>query len=237
MLIIGACFVGWLNFSTIVTAEVNEETNTTPAVGEFDGSNSFSVASDRSLVLASAGTIEFWVVPDWKGSLAYAPVILSNSGPSGAQYTIAISGKKDGLYLYAADQVGAIGYDFSDEQLHHVALVNLTDTTAVLIDGEYAGDLNFTFADLPTDTIWVGSLDGTNWPFVGALAGLRIWSTGLKPEELVTYALKSAETATPQHPSIEDLVAVANFNNATLRILQPGVDDELPATKLNTNIE
>ena len=94
---------------------------------------------EGQLVLADGGTIEFWVVPDWTSDPGYDPVIICNAGPEGASYLVAMLRDRDGIAIAAGEEEDVVTFDFSDGQLHHVAVVQYDDGTAVFVDGEVAG--------------------------------------------------------------------------------------------------
>lgn len=190
----------------------------TPDVFEFDGTNTLVFEATPALNLAAGGTIEFWVAPDWREDPGYDPTIVSNAGLEGPLYVIAMLRDKGGLALLAGDEEDVVTFDFNDDQLHHVAISQLADGVVVLVDGQVAGVSDLMFADLPSLGLWVGSIDGVDNQFVGAVAGLRIWRTVVEQENLVRYAL--ADVFEEDHPDLDLLAAMSNFREGSLLVVE-----------------
>ena len=188
-----------------------------PDVAEFDGSSTLAFEPAASLFLGQAGTIEFWVTPDWRDTPDYDPVILSNAGPEGASYLIALLRDRDGLVLVSGEEEFLVAYDFTDAQMHHVALVHEDGKTIAYVDGQSQGGTEFRIQDLPSLGLWVGSADGENYPFEGAIAELRIWGIALTPEEIVQNAGRDVSNS----PLSRELRAQSDFRNDAMNIAQP----------------
>jgi len=194
----------------------------TPDVAEFDGTTSLTFDPSPQLVLADGGTIEFWVVPDWTSDPGYDPVIICNAGPEGASYLVAMLRDRDGIAIAAGEEEDVVTFDFTDGQLHHVAVVQYEDGTAVFVDGEVAGTSDLRFQDLPSVGVWVGSIDGENNAFRGAIAGLRVWDVAVPQEELVAYALEDIFAG--DHPDLAWLSAISDFRTGELLLVEAEPD-------------
>jgi len=190
----------------------------TPDVAEFDGTTSLTFDPSPQLVLADGGTIEFWVVPDWTSDPGYDPVIICNAGPEGASYLVAMLRDRDGIAIAAGEEEDVVTFDFTDGQLHHVAVVQYEDGTAVFVDGEVAGTSDLRFQDLPSAGVWVGSIDGENNTFRGAIAGLRVWDVAVPQEDLVAYALEDIFAG--DHPDLAWLSAISDFRAGELLLVE-----------------
>ena len=191
----------------------------TPDVAEFDGSNSLAFDPAPQLSIAAGGTIEFWVVPDWTSDPGYDPAIICNAGPEGASYLIAMLRDRDGIAIAAGDAEDVVTFDFTDGKLHHVAVVQFEDGTAVFVDGQVAGTSEVMFQDLPSAGVWVGSIDGEGNAFRGAIAGLRFWNVAVPQEELVDYALQDIFAG--DHPDLPWLSAMSDFRTGELLLAEP----------------
>lgn len=200
-----------------------------PDVIEFRGDDGLGFPPDESLALGDGGTIEFWVGADWEKDPGYDPVVLSNVGPRGALYTIAVLGDRLGLSLQSGTFLGDVPFDFRDGRMHHVALVDFSDAITVMIDGKVAGWFDAALPSLPSAGLWVGSADGVNAPFIGAVAGLRIWSVALERATLVEYATRDIDDPQQPHPDLEQLLAKSDFRNAVLALtaLDLQIDDSI----------
>ncbi|MDZ7668751.1 MAG: LamG-like jellyroll fold domain-containing protein [Gammaproteobacteria bacterium] len=197
-----------------------------PDVIELDGSFALDYPPDPQLVLANGGTIEFWVAPDWQEDPGYDPVIIANAGPQGPAYLIAMLRDRDGLAFAAGEEEAVFLFDFTDEQLHHVAVSQLDDGIVVLIDGRFAGDSDIQALDLPSAGFWVGSIDGENNQFRGVLAGLRVWSEAIDRDTLVQYALQ--DVVAGDHPRLPSLAAMSDFTNGELLVVEATADTDFP---------
>ena len=200
-----------------------------PDVMEFRGNDGLGFPTDESLTLGDGGTIEFWVGVDWAQDPGYDPVVLSNAGPDGALYTIAILGDRLGLSLQSGAFLGDVAFDFRDGRMHHVALVDFSDAIAAMVDGQVVGWFDTTLPALRSAGFWVGTADGVNAPFVGAVAGLRIWSVALERATLVEYATRDIDDPQRPHPDLDQLIAKSDFHNAALALtaLDVEIDDSI----------
>ncbi len=196
----------------------------TPDLVEFDGEQALVFAAVDEMYIGDGGTIEFWVVPDWIEAPPYDPVVLSNAGAEGASYLIAVLRDRDGLGIVSGDAELMVPFDFTDAQLHHVALSYYSDQLAVYIDGRLVVSTEFTIEDLPAAGLWVGTADGSTAPFIGAVAGLRIWGRPVAQEDLVRFAATDVLDAGAGHPDMDYLRAISAFNEADL--LVPTTDEQ-----------
>jgi len=190
----------------------------TPDVAEFDGSNALSFDPAPQLVLADGGTLEFWVMPDWNEDPGYDPVIICSAGPAGASYLVAMLRDRDGIVFAAGDQEDVATFDFTDGRLHHVAISQFEDGIAVFVDGQVVGTSEVRALDLPSVGVWVGSIDGENNQFRGAIAGLRIWDVVIEQESLVTFAMK--DVFADEHPDLQFLSVMSDFGNGELLLAE-----------------
>ena len=208
---IGAIPRGLLAAWLLTVSALSSAATYTPDVGEFDGTNSMSFEPIPQFQLAYGGTMEFWVVPDWTEDPGYDPVIICNAGPEGASYLIAMLRDRDGIAIAVGEQEDVVAFDFTDGRLHHVAISQYEDGTVVYIDGQVAGTSELSFEVRPSTGVWVGSIDGDNNQFRGAIAGMRIWGVVVEQQTLVDFALK--DVFSDQHPNLANLAAISDFNN------------------------
>lgn len=192
-----------------------------PDVLELDGNRALVFAPVEEMYLGNGGTIEFWVAPDWSEDPGYDPVVVSNAGVEGASYLVAVLRDRDGLGIVSGDTEHMVGFDFFDNDLHHVALVYLEGQLAVYIDGRLQSTTEFNILDLPASGLWVGTADGSTAPFVGAIAALRIWGTPVAQDNLVEFAAKDVRDGTSGHPDSNALRAVSDFTEGDLLVLVP----------------
>lgn len=193
----------------------------TPDLLELDGTVTLQFPADDRMALEGGATIEFWVQPDWKSDPGYDPVILSNAGEEGALYLVAIAREKDGLGIMSGDLFEMVPFDFTDGKLHHVNITDYGDTMLVFVDGVLISELPLTFKKRPSKGFWIGSADGENDPFVGAIAGLRIWDIAVDADNVLDFmmALVAPQTG-KDHPDLKWLVGVSDFQNKGF-LLQP----------------
>ena len=184
-----------------------------PVMMTFDGTDALSFVAPSALDIDGAGTLELWVRAAWQANPGYDPAVLSYQGATGARMALVVTGDAQALGVFAGPYYATIPFDFSDGQLHHVALTLLADETLVMIDGEVRETLGFGMADLPADTLSIGSL-GEYSPFIGDIGQIRIWDEPVDPDVLVNYAWAPLTAVGPNaHPDLDALVGVSSFAN------------------------
>lgn len=188
-----------------------------PDIMVFDGELSLDFPPSPRLVLAEGGTLEFWVAPDWDAEPDYDPVIIASAGPEGPAYLVAMLRERDGIAFAAGDEEAVFLFDFTDGQLHHVAISQYADGIEVYVDGRQVGSEPIMALDLPVTGVWLGSIDGENNTFRGVLAGLRLWHEVVPRETLVAFALKDIFDG--EHPQLNALAAMSEFNEAALLLV------------------
>lgn len=201
----------WLGAGTVTHAYE-------PDVMVFDGEMSLDFPPSPRLVLAEGGTLEFWVAPDWSTDPGYDPVIITSAGPEGPAYLVAMLRERDGIAFAAGEEEAVFLFDFTDGQLHHVAISQYVDGIEVYIDGRQVGSEPIMALDLPVTGVWLGSIDGDNNAFRGVLAGLRLWQEVVPRETLVAFALK--DIFENEHPQLEALAAMSDFTTAALLLVE-----------------
>lgn len=187
-----------------------------PPMAKFNGETAVTFPDDVALNFKRFATIEFWVAATWD-QLEYDPAIISYLGNQGPRFAVLIPADKKGIGFMADQKWQVAPFDFSDGKLHHVAFVVIDSRTAVFVDDELAALLDIGIADLPAHSLNIGSFNGRDAGFVGALAGLRIWDTALDPDDIALY--KMTQLSTPEgaeHPAIDTLVGVSDFANGKI---------------------
>jgi hypothetical protein len=171
---------------------------------------------DDRLELTGGSTIEFWVQPDWTEDPGYDPTIVSNLGPEGASYLIAMTGARDGIGVISGDLGAVAPFDFADGRMHHVAVVDFGDVIQVVIDGKPVADLGLSFDALPSQGLWIGTDGPGGAPFIGAIGDMRMWNVALSPEVIGRFAKTDlTDPEGPVHPRAEWLVGISNFDDST----------------------
>jgi hypothetical protein len=200
----------------------------TPDIAEFDGTNAMAFPPDGSLDLSDGGTIEFWVLPEWTQDPGYDPAIVSNIGTLGASYMVVMLGSRKGVGVAVGDRFESLDFDFTDGKLHHVSISDFGEgSLVVIIDNVPIGTLPLAFRSLPSSGFFIGSADGVQNQFKGALAGLRIWELPVEPDDLALYAMQSlVDRDGAPHPDITTLVGISDFNKRSFALLEP---DPIPS--------
>ena len=202
----------------------------TPDLAEFSGADSLAFPPDGSLDLAGGGTIEFWVQPDWREDPGFDPAIVSNIGKQGPSYMIVMLGSRKGIGVMAGDRFETLPFDFTDGKLHYVAISDFGENNLlVMVDNKVVGSMPIGFRSLPSSGFFIGSADGTENQFKGAIAGMRIWDLPVDPDDLAIYAMQPLVDADgAPHPDISALVGVSDFRKRTFSLIEPdpiGEDD------------
>jgi len=211
-------------FAVLALAGTAQAQDYVPDIVELDGTTGLVFESSPQLSMTAGGTIEFWVSPDWTENPGYDPVIVCNGGPDGASYLIAMLAARDGLAVVAGEEEAIFAFDFTSGNLHHIALSHIDDGMVLMIDGRIAGTADFRIPELPSYGLWVGSINGEDNRFEGAIAGLRLWNSVVTQEELIDFALQDVFDG--DHPNIENLAAMSDFANEKLLIVEAIVSDD-----------
>jgi len=183
-----------------------------PDVMEFDGVTTLGFPADESLDLSGGATIEFWVQPDWETAPTFDPVVLSYAGEKGASYLVSILRDRDGLGIMSGDTFIVAPFDFTDGKMHFVAIIDYGDRTEVMVDNGLVAVLDMTIQSLPADGLFIGTADGTNDPFLGAIAAVRLWGVPLSQDTVLQYAMRDIlDEERAEHPDLRFLVGHSAF--------------------------
>ncbi|MEP3051016.1 MAG: LamG-like jellyroll fold domain-containing protein [Erythrobacter sp.] len=209
--LLGASIIALPACSGGVESEIVEAENYTLDMLTLDGTETLAFDADDRLAPAQQSTIEFWVKADWDDVPDSDPVVLSNAGPEGASYMVAIAPERDGLSVISGEQGEAVPFDFSDGKAHHVALIDLGDPLAVVVDGVVIDEIDMTLQALPSEGFFIGSAYGEDDGFIGTIGGLRIWDVAVSTTNLTKYQRKDVLDPSDPHPDLDYLTALSNF--------------------------
>ncbi len=146
-------------------------------VAVFDGAARLDYPPSESFALAAPATIELWVAAGWTESPGYDPCVLAAIDEGGVAYAIHLGADRRSLVLYAGDRIARADFDFSDGAMHHVMVRALGESSSeVAVDGEEPVLLAIGVKKRPNLGFHVGSLDGEQAPFIGAIARVRLWN-------------------------------------------------------------
>ena len=150
-------------------------------IAVFDGESRLDYPGSPALDLSSPATVEFWVAPAWKEEPAYDPCVLSSVGEAGLIFAVHITADRKRIGVFDGASFVSLPFDFTDGLMHRVVLMAVApQVTEVEIDGDTIGLLPLGLGDgSPSAAFHIGSLDGEQAPFVGALARLRVWDAVL----------------------------------------------------------
>jgi len=206
-----------------------------PDIVEFNEQTGLSFAGHPAFNMGEGGTVEFWVAPGWQTDPGYDPVLLSSETDDDFSLVLSMLGDKTGLTIQTRDNYGEVSFDFSDGTMHHVAVVSLDGTTLVMVDGQPLDELTLGLPNEVPTTLWMGSINGEDLPFVGAMGGFRIWDAAIELEELVVFALLDPLDPEFPHPDLSALSAFSDLTNDTIEIsdfLWAEESEELSVTAL-----
>jgi hypothetical protein len=187
----------------------------------LDGSNGASYGPAPALALQTFGTIEFWVSAGWTSDPGFDPTILAHQGDAGTLYSVHIRGDRRGIGYWDGANYVVAPFDFSDGDLHYVAIVTEDMLTTIWVDGDPLALAVVGYGVGESTGFHLGSLDGTQSPFYGRVAGLRLWSVALEGPVLNAYAFTDLlEHDGAGHPAAASLVGAVDFrdNGRTLNL-------------------
>ncbi|MEM6908983.1 MAG: LamG domain-containing protein [Pseudomonadota bacterium] len=217
-----------LVFASITLAGCSEPATSVKAEGgysidvlQLDGTDTLAFEPNAAFEPAEQSTIEFWVKPEWDATPDFDPVVLSNAGANGAAYLVAIQREKDGIALASGDEAEVAEFDFSDGKLHHVALIDLNGSIAVVVDGALVDEFAMTLEAMQTDGLYIGSAYGGDDGFEGVIGGLRLWDVAVPTESLAKYRTKDVFDPDEPHPDLEFLSVISNFAEDDIIVVEP----------------
>ena len=190
-----------------------------PDILEFTASSDLEFPSHAAFALAEQATVEMWVASGWQDDPDYDPVLLYHASDARHLYVLSMLGDRSGLSLQTGEVVDELPFSFSDGRLHHVALINLSSSVALMVDGQIVGRFNITFPTESGSTFRLGSAPGPSASFLGAIGGLRIWDIAVEQDVLITYALADIFSVTNPHPDIDSLTAYSDLHNNTIELV------------------
>lgn len=217
---LGAALALSLMVSTLPSAAIAQDF--TPDVIELEGSETLAFPPAPQLDVSQGGAIEFWIAPDWEGTLDYDPPVLINIGEGGISYLVSVLRGRDGIAFSNADEEAVFVADLSDGQLHHIAINIMDDGLVVYVDGKVVGTSQIMPMALPSSGLFIGGLDieGAN-VFRGAIGQLRIWAEPLFEEDIKEYRLRDVlEPSGEDHPDIANLKAFSDFEAGELQLVE-----------------
>jgi concanavalin A-like lectin/glucanase superfamily protein len=197
-----------------------------PDILDFTETSDLDFSGDPAFSLAEQATLEIWVAAGWQNDPGYDPVLLYHADQDSILYTLAMLGDQSGLTLQAGDVVDELPFSFTDGLLHHVALINLGESVALMVDGQVVGRFNIRLPATVGTTFRLGSAPGPSMAFEGAIGGLRIWDIAVQRDSLINYALTDIFSTTDPHPDLDSLTAYSDLHNNTIDIT-PGEEELL----------
>lgn len=190
-----------------------------PDIASFDGTQSMAIEPDNIYRVDEEATIEFWVAPGWSDIPDYDPVVFSNLGENSANYIIAVLRERDGIGVLSGDTETVAPFDFTDDRLHHVAIVQSEGALNIVIDGAVRGVSETALQSLDVNALWIGTANGEAAPFLGDVAQLRIWGVAVSLDMLEQFKLANPlSEGAPPHPDLDSLVAFSVFPEAGLLV-------------------
>ena len=195
--------------------------NYTPDMIELTETGPIAFEPAAQLDLAEGGAVEFWVATGWSQDPGYDPPVLLNIGPHGLSYLVSILRDRDGLVFANDDDEDVFLVDFTDGNLHHVAINVMDDGIEVYVDGAVVGTSDLKPSPLPSVGLFVGGL-GTeeSASFDGAIGQLRFWKEPLYEEDIVAFRMRDVlDEEAGDHPDAENLSAMSNFSTGQLLLV------------------
>jgi hypothetical protein len=188
--------------------------NFAPVMETFTGKNAVILPASPALDINGYGTVEFWVAAKWAQDPGYDPAVMAYYGPTGARFAIYVARDAKALGVQAGRFYDTVAFDFSDGEMHHVALTTVGDAISVMIDGEVQPQaLNFGFGEAAPTRLTIGSAGNVS-PFIGQIGQVRIWNEPIDPEVLTEFSWKPLGAQAPNlHPDIDALAGISAFGN------------------------
>jgi concanavalin A-like lectin/glucanase superfamily protein len=202
-----------------VASVVNAQTYH-PDIREFNFGDDLVFAGHSSFDLYEQGTVEFWVAAGWENDPGYDPVLIYHAGSTRLLFALSMLGDRGGLSLQTDSQIDELFVSFADDQLHHIALVNLGDSVGLMVDGQVIGAFQVSLVKGDSTEFRFGSAPGPSAEFVGALGGFRIWDITVDQESLIVYALDDPLNSVQPHPDLESLKAYSNLTVDTIEFTE-----------------
>lgn len=207
-----------LCISFLVITNIAQAQSYSPDMMELNGDGGLFFEGHSAFDLNRVGTVEFWVAADWETDPGYDPVMLSSLSKSQPNYVLSILGDRSGISFQSGNFLADLPFNFSDNLIHHVALLNFDTGIMVVIDGKPIGEIAIDLPPQPSTALWIGSAYNDTASFKGAIGGVRFWDIPVERKSLVNYALKDVLSSAETHPDIASLLAISDFSNSTINI-------------------
>lgn len=195
-----------------------------PDIAVFDGETTFGFTANRAFQPDEDFTIELWTATGWTVEPDHEPVILSSGDLEGPEFVLAIFAEKDGLSLWIDGAEFIAAHDFSNNKLHHIAMVWDGGELALVVNGDVLANFDTPPPDLQGAPLWIGSAGGEGFAYEGLIGQVRFWDAALDLESLRAFALADVSSSEDEHPYLDDLRAISAFDENTILIVESAIN-------------
>jgi len=196
-----------------LAAQPEEEQN----AAVFDGETSLDVQPDGRLDF-DRGTVELFFAAGWSGDIGYAPALVALRSEEITRYSVHLTSEADGVVWWNGETAEMLPYEFVPAGFYHLALVTEGAQTLVYVNSEFIGTFDLGYGAGRGLPLHIGTSDGVNEGFVGAIASVRIWNAAL-PEDAI-YALSTfAGPPNPEDELAASLIAISDFSVDGVEVL------------------
>jgi len=158
----------------------------------------YELDPEGQLNVGEEGVISMWLRADWDDAHCEElqqswgrewpefKMVYANATSSSVRLKVGIHCDRQRIMLengYGFDYT-QLTHDLTDGERHHLVLETDAEGTRILVDGQDAGVLPIGYSAIERVPAWIGSdVDASN-PFIGMIAGLRVWKGRIDPADI-----------------------------------------------------
>ncbi|MGV3504590.1 MAG: cadherin-like beta sandwich domain-containing protein, partial [Adhaeribacter sp.] len=175
------------------TLTVSRSAATLPANElSFNGTNQYVAVPNEAALEFATGTVEMWVKPNWSPGThgGTSPALISMRSNTGTRFSLHIGNGLNEVGIWNGSAYLSVNYNFVKGQWYHVAAVMKAASTDFYVNGTLAGSTANTLQaaatgyELKIGASELGTTQGTNERFEGAIDEVRVWNTTRSAAEI-----------------------------------------------------
>nr|VFK41248.1 MAG: FG-GAP repeat-containing protein [Candidatus Kentron sp. TC] len=168
----------------------------------FDGGNDYARVEPAADLDLTEGTLEAWIRPEWALRDAFDssignPGVVALRDANGTRCTLQVGCTRKEIGTYNGSVYKTWEVSLRENKWYHVALTEKGNVMKVYVDGDLIGEQENSFGSVTGKPLHVGSCDGAQEFFQGAIDEVRIWNVARSGDEISRYKDTALTGSTP----------------------------------------